>query len=702
MTQLTQQITDNPWNYAAHVELISVVQRGFVAHLQFPDSTGQPREPGSYNLLTELRQARLAMDSRFPVGEDLWLEWLRDECVLASKTEERIAVMELCQKAVQDEAGSAKLWQLYADWMWVVYKRAHNIERTSEDNLLETEPVVEQYLKQQIWTEEEKLVAEEVFTWDLVLDVWRQGIRATQWHINDSNLLWDGYMEVLMYDLSRVETTEKIQYIGKMFDDRLAQPHATWDDTFQKFSQYVSQYHNKFYEDIMVSTTQRSAPIKQEYTMRQEYEQALRRASDTQDKDVEYNAFREYLDWEIAQSKKKKTASPHSFDLIIGLAERANLRFPADLVFWEDHIALVTEAQNPTYPLLIVAERAVRHCPWSGDLWTKRLYAVEAINAEFEQIEDVKHRATATGLLEEIGGLEELLKVHIAWCGFLRRRAFAVGAGEDEIDMAEVGIRSAIENVKEIGVRKYGKDFKDPGCRTEKIYCKFLAQAGRFEEARAYWRKMITSHKDFAQFWERYYLWEMIVWGIDLARARSTGQPLHSPAFATSVLEKAIDGSNLDTLDWPEKMLEAYKNHCAQHETVHKLQDADVRYGRAVKKLAARRERERIAAEESAAAAAAATAYEVPDHSDEGVYGSGLSAAIKRKREDDTATNDQDLPKRARGGDAHDGAASDLATSSGPGFVKRDRENSSIVVTRLPAATTETRIRQYFRDVGYA
>jgi len=32
--------------------------------------------------------------------------------------------------------------------------------------------------------------------------------------------------------------------------------------------------------------------------------------------------------------------------------------------------------------------------------------------------------------------------------------------------------------------------------------------------------------------------------------------------------------------------------------------------------------------------------------------------------------------------------------------VKRDRENATIVVKNLPPETTETRVRQYFRDVS--
>ena len=43
---------------------------------------------------------------------------------LASGTEERVVVMELCQKAVAEEAGSVRLWSLYGEFMWRLYRAA--------------------------------------------------------------------------------------------------------------------------------------------------------------------------------------------------------------------------------------------------------------------------------------------------------------------------------------------------------------------------------------------------------------------------------------------------------------------------------------------------------------------------------------------------------------------------------------------------
>ena len=53
--------------------------------------------------------------------------------------------------------------------------------------------------------------------------------------------------------------------------------------------------------------------------------------------------------------------------------------------------------------------------------------------------------------------MEEILKVHTAWCSFLRRRAFMPDSTDEDQDVAEVGIRSAIEDMETLGHAKYGK-----------------------------------------------------------------------------------------------------------------------------------------------------------------------------------------------------------------------------------------------------
>ena len=44
-------------------------------------------------------------------------------------------------------------------------------------------------------------------------------------------------------------------------------------------------------------------------------------------------------------------------------------------------------------------EKATRHCPWSGTLWAQYIIAAEIAKMPFPEIEDIKHRATSSGIL---------------------------------------------------------------------------------------------------------------------------------------------------------------------------------------------------------------------------------------------------------------------------------------------------------------
>ena len=61
------------------------------------------------------------------------------------------------------------------------------------------------------------------------------------------------------------------------FMDRLVTPHATWDQTFQTFSAFISRYDDAAYENIMVQANQQGAEAKARYALREMNELDLRR-----------------------------------------------------------------------------------------------------------------------------------------------------------------------------------------------------------------------------------------------------------------------------------------------------------------------------------------------------------------------------------------------------------------------------------------
>ncbi|TKA77986.1 hypothetical protein B0A49_02514 [Cryomyces minteri] len=644
IAELVSYLASNPFAFESHARLIDLLHQGLVSHVHPSDGQGATTgDPHTYNLIGELRQAH------------------------------RFAVMELCAKAIQDEPSSSKLWRSYGDWMWTLYTNANGLSNVAEG-----------------WTEDDKIICQESINLETVLGVWQQGIAATQWRLNDSNVVWDRYMEILLQDLAHSPSMEKVGHIKKLFIDRLQVPHVTWDQTSSAFSSFLSTYDNASWEETMVATNQRAALAKHQYALREMHEFRVQRALERRDTVAEWSAFSEYLDWEFSHRKK----SAYGSNLLTTLYERATLRFPTNAKLWEDYMEVLVEVYPIGGPALEASERATRHCPWSGRLWSRRLLRLEVEGKKFEDLEAVKHNATRSGLLET-GGMEEMLKVCAQWCGFLRRRAFGKHATEDELDIAEVGIRSTLEDVKEIGVSTYGKEFAgDPLYRIERIYIKFLTQIRNNDAARDVWASLIPQHADSHEFWFRYYNWEIFIWAHErMAASEQSETPQVAPHRATEVLRQAILRQNMD---WPEKMIEGFVNHFEHHESVQELQKAVSEARLASEQVAKRRERE--AAEAAAAAASAAASAEQfnTDASMDQVSGSG-----KRKRDSETLEVGESASKKSRpdGADSLRPPFGD-ASSSALAQPKRDRENTTVIAKNFPVTATETRVRQFFRECG--
>ena len=681
IAQLVTHLADNPYAYESHAQLVRLLHHGLIAHVERSATSEGQGDPATYELLKDLQQATEAMDARFALGEELWVSRIQDQELLATSPEDCLGVMELCQQAVNEEIGSTELWKSYGEWMLSFYKAAHPSTSLPVDENRNTD-------KAHKWSEEDKAVAEGAIGLSQVLDVWKRGAEQTMYRINDSHLIWDRYTELLLHDMEQQPTNEAIARIKHHFIERLQVPHAEWDRTFQTFSSFISVYEDDQYEETMTSVNRLSADAKAKYEGREGFEARLQTAKEVGDKDGEWSVFNEYLEWELSQSRKK-----HGFSFLLAnaLYQRAVLRFPTDPNLWDDYMVfLVDEAIHVDHGILPlpILERATRHCPWSGKLWSHFLQAAERENQLFTDIGHIKHKATSTGLLDA-GGLEEVLKVHTAWCGFLRRRAFQPDSTEEEVDVAEVGIRSAIEDMQTLGRMKYGRGYQgDPQYRLERIYIKYLSQSQKWHAARDTWRSLIPDHGNHYEFWLRYYNWEMIVWGRRVSDNNS--MPASTPTEATKVLREALKRPKLD---WPEKVMDTFMVHCEDHESVEELQSAVVLVSKLMKIVKRRREKE---ASEAALLAQASQLYQEATDRPQDSKNSG-----KRKRKENDLTGNEAIAKKAKPEvvESTETEMVEPARTAVPAL-KRDREHSTVIVYNLPLEVTEVKVRQYFRDVS--
>lgn len=675
VTELLNFLAENSYAYMHHVELVNLLHKGFLAHV-YPPANSEDAvpagEPHSFVLLNEMRQAREAMDTRFAVGEAIWLDWLSDERLLAKSSDERIAITELCQKAVADEPASVKLWQAYADWISANYAACHDLPGANHSK----------------WSAEDNEIVKELFTHDLLLSVLEQAVAATQWRIDASHLIWNQYAHVYQEQLSPQPTEAELKSLHDLFLRRLMVPHIAWEETRQLYWPVLSRDFGDRWEARVAEIDQLAGPAKVAVDNRQDNEFKLQRALESGDRDAIHHQFTKYL----KDEKFRKRRTKFDYDLRCALFERAILLEPTNTEWWLDYVDFLnTSEQSASQTLLPLIERATRHCPWSGDLWARRILRADVEQRPRDEIENTKHRATNSGLLD-VGGMEELVKMLREWCSYLRRHAFAVNSTEDDVDTAEVGITMALEDVQEAGKKIYGPKFDgDPLFRLEQIQVKFYSEARRIEEARSIYQQLAARHGNSFDFWAKYYNLEIWLWGYDRIReTRRVETDENGPKLATAVVQQALKQKNLD---YPERVMELYLNHFQQHESGIRLQAALADAREFANRLAVRRAKEAedaaaLAAQQQEQLLAAAQATANP------------AAGEKRKRDEEPITNGHGHKKARTGLEtiAEDDHTEPSASASAQ--IKRDREHTTITVRNLPADVADVEIKKFFRDVG--
>ena len=696
VTQIGNRLLQNPFSYHDSVEFINLLHNGFCVHINQQSSATGPGHLKSYELLKDLTAARESMTSRFAMGEDLWAGWIEDQRLLATSLEDKLAIRELCEKAVSEEATSSKLWLLYGQWMQAEYE---NLGKKEVGDGTTTNG------QTQLSAEEEQMMAAEIFGWQQLLSIWQRAAQETMWRINDSAEAWDRYTELLLRDLTSSPQPEAVRKIEQWFTSRLQIPHGSWDSTSQNFSTFVSAADNDNWEAIMQQANRMGTEAKQKYTSREFKELGLETVRRTGDLSAELNAFNEYIDSELEMPRRKRA---FDFNLANALFQRALLRFPANTELWERYIMFLNEeiAQHGGRDISILPslEKATRHCPWSGTLWAQYMLAAEIANLPYPEIEDIKHRATKTDLLD-LGDLNETVKVMTAWCGYLRRRAFTPQSNDEDMDVAEVGIRSAIEDLQTTGRRRFGKDYAgDPEYRLERIYIKYLTQARNVQGARDTFRKLCATKGHDSDFWLRYYVFEIITWSKLTYSEMDTDKGRQArPVEATQVLQQALRRSDLD---YPEKILRTYLHHCEDHEDAEQLQIANAQVWKQSKVIQRRREQETLdqwnkyqleQQQYQLEQQQNQSADGLPAHAVNGSAGDDQDNLGKRKRDEEM---DQSSSKKTRPGDLEEEPQVQPQSLPAESLQKRDRENATIIVRNIPTTTTTTRFRQFFRDVS--
>lgn len=643
-----------------------------------------------------------AMANQPPVGEDAWLALAEEKSRNQAKDlTGRIEIMELYKQAVNSEPGSIRVWIAYAEYFWSLYAdcQSHVTDGPA-------------------WAPEEKAIRE-LFSLDTALNIWQQGYESTKYRLSDSHELWNRWIALEMELLSRSGTSEGIRRITHLFRNRLQTPHKTWDETSQMFSSFLSEYNTAVWEGTMKDITGLARQAKALWEERETFEIRLNRAAREGRTDVEAATMKEYLEWEMKQSKKESSMQVLQVEICLGLWARAQTGiFARDQEVWSDLMVWVSslhsiydgpQSKNPEITLILpnnldILQRAVQHCPWTGELWARYILSAEEAGLSFHDVERIKHAATMGAQIDkdDVGGV---IDMYAAWCGFLKRRATDPNATDEDADVADIGLTAALEDVQVWYKRRYHDEYKgDPNFRLERIFIQYMTEKrDNVDDARNYWNQLAQKelYADSYTFWLAYYTWEMQVFTARRGKNDRSPTPvpvsnrgLRVPSLATGVLQRAV---HRQSLDWPEKVMEIYLQHCNDYETSDMVRRASDAVHKGRKAVAKRREQE--AAATAAAYSAQYSQYQQPAQdaavaAEEAPQTADDASASKRKRGDDSRETAETSSKRVK-------QESNGSAQADPQQLKRDRENTSIFVTNLPLDVTQTRVRQHFREYGH-
>ncbi|KAI0448811.1 putative pre-mRNA splicing factor [Xylaria acuta] len=670
-----------------------------------------------------------------PVGEDSWLAYIDEQRRHAADLEARVKVVELFKAALGDEPASLRLWLAYCEYFWSLFSECQSLAPSSASSSSSSSPSP--------WTDEDRQLGRDLFSFDAALSLWSDGYNATKFRIADSHRFWGRWVAIELEQLARTRTPSGVKRISHLFRDRLQVPHATWDHTSQMFSEFLTTYNNAAYEQEFQDVTRTARDAKAAYELREPHELDLARAQRAGDRDAEKAKMRQYLDWEMAQTAAATAAAasaaashhhqhqPQRHDALavplgLGLYARALTGiFAFDDDIWNNCAVYLSglHRQTKTHPSLYTPllpkmldffQRATKHCPWSGPLWSRYILTAEDAGWSFHNVESIKHAATNTKALDK-NGMTGVLDMYTAWCGFLKRTAMDPNAPEDAADVAEVGLLAALEDVELWGKRLYKEAYQgDPNFRLERILIQYLTEVkGDVDAARNHWDRM-SRHSLLANsydFWLNYYLWEMVVYA-SKPKAPSPTPPTPSagaktaraPTLATGVLQRALTQK---TLDWPERVMEVYLQHCNDYEQPDTLHYALDTVHKTRRRVAKRRARENAVAAAAYATQsqtqpqAEAEAEETQNHAvantSQDTIAPGSPSNGKRKRDEETSEDAEEASsKKAKSTEAHGDDTESIEAKP-----KRDRENTSVMVTNLPPDVTQTAVRRYFKEYGH-
>lgn len=398
--ELRQKIEKNAFLYDDHIKLIELLRK-----VKDED---------------QLREARNKMRSVYPLTEELWLQWIKED----HQFDENYFKL-----AIQDYM-SIEIWIEYS------YFSMKKLGEVDGDNL--------------------------------VRGVYEEALIQVGLHPIKGYLIWEAYREfenVMLQSaqppLGSVATAQQInksneltKKIEKLFIRQLAIPMTEMERTFEEYKSFI----NTDCKDYVLNAHKKALAYWQDI---KPFEDKLAMISS-----CNIEIYKEYINFEISRQQPVR---------IQCIFERAIKDNCLDVSLWLLYITYVSKL-NIESIVLPIHERSIRNCSWSCELWIKYLLALERYNSPEEKVKDVFNAALQTGFTQA----SDYLNLWSTYIDILRRRIdWSSENHEESLNILRLFLEKAITQLFE----SYGRD-GDPNCSLQQYwafieakYCKNITKA---------------------------------------------------------------------------------------------------------------------------------------------------------------------------------------------------------------------------------
>ncbi|XP_076843350.1 spliceosome associated factor 3, U4/U6 recycling protein [Brachyhypopomus gauderio] len=435
--RLEEQLSINAFDYNCHVDLIKLL-----------------RQEGK---LHRLRKARQKMSELFPLTEEIWLDWLKDEIGLTEGEEvEREKIYELFEKAVKDYI-CPDIWLEYAQYSIGGMGTAGGIDRARS--------------------------------------IFERALTAVGLHMTKGAALWEAYREFEIAILSTLQPppgsvpspeqeeqlNAQLDRIHTLFRRQLAVPLMDMEGTYTEYSDWADA-------GVPETVTHHYKRALQQLEKRRPHEEALLVSEPP--KLAEYQS---YIDSEM------KEGDPARVQMVFERALTENCLVP-DL--WAKYTTYLDRQLKIKELVLSCHERAVRNCPWTMGLWKSYLLALERHGEEHHLVSDVFEKALSAGFIQAT----DYVEIWQSYLDYLRRRVDFSKEGSRELEELRAAFTRSLDYLKQ-DVEERFSESGDLSCTIMQIWARIEAlHCKNMQKARELWDSIMTKgNAKYANMWLEYY-----------------------------------------------------------------------------------------------------------------------------------------------------------------------------------------------------